>query len=201
MYINKIIFRVKRKIRNIIAYYIFQFPRILKYKLLSNCKVIIGKPKYNQPTLLSGEGTIIFGKNVNLGVNPSPYFYNGYGYIEARKGSSKIIIGNDVWLNNNFVIISEGEGIEIGDKTIIGINVEIIDSDFHHLLPDSRMEKRPKTGKVSIGKNVFIGSNVKILKGVTIGDDSVIANSSIVTRSIPDNVVAGGFPAEVIRGL
>ena len=143
----------------------------------------------------------MFGKNVNLGVKPSPHLYSGYGYIDARNEHSRIVIGDGVWINNNFMIASEGEGIEIGAKTLIGLNVEITDSDFHDLHPDRRIGGVPKTGKVVIGKNVFIGSNVKILKGVTIGDNSVIANSSVVTKSIPANVIAGGYPAKVIKEI
>ena len=195
------LFKVKRKLKNILGYYVFQYPRILKYKLLSNCPNVIGKPRYNQPVQLLGGGTIVFGKNVNLGVSPSPHFYSGYGYIDARKENSKVLIADDVWINNNFMIASEGEGIEIGAKTLIGLNVEITDSDFHDLHPDKRMGGIPKTAKVIIGKNVFIGSNVKILKGVTIGDNSVIANSSVVTKSIPANVIAGGYPCKVIKEL
>lgn len=201
MTINEFIFKVNRRLKNYLGYFVFQYPRVLKYKILSNCKVVIGKAKYNQPTLLSGGGRIMFGKNVNLGVNQSPLFYSGYGYIDARKQHSKIVIGDNVWINNNFNICSEGEGIEIGEDTLIGLNFEVSDSDFHDLHPDRRMSGIPNTAKVSIGKNVFIGSNVKILKGVTVGDNSVIANSSVVTKSIPSNVIAGGYPAKVIREL
>ena len=52
-----------------------------------------------------------------------------------------------------------------------------------------------------ISENVFIGDNVTILKGVTIGVNSVIGNGSIVTKSIPDNVIAAGNPARVIRNI
>jgi len=143
----------------------------------------------------------MFAKNVNLGVRPSPQLYSGYGYIDARKENSTIDIGDNVWINNNFMIASEGKGIEIGKNTLIGLNVEITDSDFHDLHPNRRMGGMPKTAKVVIGKNVFIGSNVKILKGVTIGDNSVIANSSVVIKSIPSNVIAGGYPAKVIKKI
>jgi len=181
--------------------FFFQFPRVIKYKLLSNCKKTSGKPKIYQPTQFLGKGAISFGKNVKLGFHPSPNFYNGYGYIDARKKQSIIDIGNDVWINNCFVLISEGEGIVIGQKTIIGLNVEITDSDFHDLHPTKRIGGTPKTSKVHIGENVFIGSNVKILKGVSIGDNTVIANSSVVTKSIPANVIAGGYPCSVIKSL
>jgi len=201
MTLNKFIYKLKRKLKNIISYYIFQFPRILKYKLLSSCNTVKGSPKYNQPTQLLGRGVIMFGNDVNLGVRRSPNLFNGYGYIDVRNENSKIIIGDYVWINNNFMITSEGGGIEIGEKTLIGLNVEITDSDFHDMHPDRRMGGAPKMAKVSIGRNVFIGSNVKILKGVTIGNNSVIANSSVVTKSIPENVIAGGCPCKVIKQI
>ncbi len=131
----------------------------------------------------------------------NPHFYSGYGYIDVRRKNSAIKFDNNVSLNNDFIIISEGEGIEIGENTLIGLNVEITDSDFHVLHPERRKGGMPRTAKVTIGKNVFIGSNVKILKGVTIGDNSVIANSSIVTKLIPENVIAGGYPCKVIKNL
>lgn len=180
---------------------IFIYPRIWKYKFLSNCISIIGKPIYTQPTQILGNGTIIFGNNVHLGFYPSPYFYNGYIYIEARTKDAKIIIGDDVHINNNSVLFAESAGIEIGSKTLIGTNCEIIDSDGHDLNPDKRLTGTPVTRKIIIGRNVFIGSNVKILKGVTIGDNSVIANGSIVIKSIPKNTIAGGNPAKIIKNL
>ena len=63
------------------------------------------------------------------------------------------------------------------------------------------MQGIPKTGRVVIGENVFAGSNVKILKGVSIGDNTVIGNGSVVTKSIPGNVIAGGFPCRIIKNL
>lgn len=198
---NRSVNQLIKKIQYILEYYIFQYPRIFKFQILSNCQNVIGKPIYNQPTQLLGKGTIVFGKSVNLGVKLSPSFYSGYGYIDVRKENSKIVIGDNVWINNNFNIISEGEGVEIGEKTLIGLNVEILDSDFHDLDPNQRLGGYPKTAKVTIGRNVFIGNNVKILKGVTIGDNSVLANSSVVTKSIPANVIAGGYPAKVIKNI
>lgn len=54
MTINEFSFKVKRKLKNIIGYVLFQYPRVLKYKMLSSCKNIVGKPIYNQPTQLLG---------------------------------------------------------------------------------------------------------------------------------------------------
>lgn len=86
---------------------------------------------------------------------------------------------------------------------LIGFNCEILDSDFHDLspIPDKRKNGKAKMGKVVIENNVFIGSNCSILKGVTIGENSVIANSSVVVRSIPPNVIAEGNPCRIVKNL
>ena len=177
------------------------FPRFIKYSLLSSSKNISGKAKFIQPCQLNGIGKIIFGNNVIIGWDPSPFLYSGYGYIDARNYNAKIVIEDDVMINNNVVLISDGAGITISKNTLIGTQCEIIDSDFHDLRIESRTTAQANTLPVFIGENVFIGSNVKIMKGVNIGKNSVIANGSIVTKSIPENVVAGGVPARVIKNL
>jgi acetyltransferase-like isoleucine patch superfamily enzyme len=67
-----------------------------------------------------------------------------------------------------------------------------IDSEKRHMLHPA---------PIHIGNRVWIGSNVVITKGVTIGDNSVIAAGAVVTKDIPANVVAGGVPAKVIKGI
>ncbi len=186
---------IKRSKRRLLLF-LFQYPRKLKYQLLSSCSNTTGSPIVHQPVLFAGPGSISFNGIVNLGVSASAGFYSGYIYLEARKEQSKIVIEDGVWLNNNFTAVSEGEGIVIGKKTLIGTGVTIYDSDFHDLSPSRRMGGKPATGKVCVGENVFIGSNVTILKGVTIGDNSVIANGSIVNSDIPSDVIAGGYRAK-----
>ena len=112
-----------------------------------------------------------------------------------------IQIEDGVWINNNSFLVSDGPGIFIGKKTMLGTHCEIIDSDFHDARTDKPRDGAPKAGKVVIGENVLIGSNVKILKGVRIGNNSVIANGSVITRSIPENVVVFGNPAKVGFGM
>jgi len=93
------------------------------------------------------------------------------------------------------------EGISIGNKTVIGTNFSVVDSDFHYLNPDKRHDPNPPSAPVKIGDNVFIGNNVTILKGVTIGDNSVVGSNSVVTKNVPDNVIVAGNPARIIREL
>lgn len=89
----------------------------------------------------------------------------------------------------------------IGDECLIGPSLFVSDSDFHELDPGKRLLTTYECKPVEIKRNVFIGANVTILKGVVIGENSVIASGSVVTASIPANVVAGGVPAKVLKGL
>lgn len=173
--------------------------RILKFKILSDCKKTIGKPKLFHPLLLKGKGTIEFGKNVQIGVIASPNYYSHYTYLEARNQNSRIDIGDNVSINNAFSAIAFSK-IEIQNNVLIGNNCVIMDNDAHHLGIDKR-HVLPNSEEVIIENNVFIGSNVTILKGVRIGENSVIGNGSIVTNSIPKNVIAAGNPARVIKNL
>lgn len=184
-----------------LAIRIFVALRKRKYRFLSDNRNVAGKPIIDQPVLTSGKGKIIFGKNVCLGFFPSPFFYNGYIHLEARQEGSKIIIGDDVFINNNFFAISDLASIEIGAQTLIGTNCEIIDSDFHDLDPEKRLTGTPASGKILIGRNVFLGNNVKITKGVMLGDNVVVANGSVVTGSFPANQIIGGVPAKIIGTL
>lgn len=181
--------------------HLYQRYRIAKFRFLSDCPNIQGKPIVRQPVQYVGKGTIRFNGKVNLGFYPSPYFLNGYIYMESRSPDSIIEIGDGVWMNNNVVLVSDGPGIFIGKRTMLGTHCEIIDSDFHDLHPDRRANGVGKSAKVEIGENVLIGSNVKILKGVKIGNNTVIANGAVVTRSVPENMMVFGNPGRGGLGL
>jgi len=77
----------------------------------------------------------------------------------------------------------------------------VMDSDFHDISPEKRIGGTPKTGKVVIADNVWIGDRVTILKGSTIGRNSVVAAGAVVSGEFPANVVIGGVPAKVIREI
>jgi acetyltransferase-like isoleucine patch superfamily enzyme len=181
--------------------YWYQRCRILKFRFFSDCAHVEGHPTIRQPVQFVGKGTIRFKGTANLGWYPAPYFLSGYIYLEARGETSIIEIGDAVVLSNCTSIVSDGPGVFIGRKTMLGTNCELVDSDFHDLHPDRRSDGVAKTGKVVIGENVLIGSNVKILKGVKIGDNAIIANGSVVTRSVPAGAVVFGNPARAGMGL
>lgn len=174
--------------------------RVWKYRWLSDCSRVSGQPKLFHPLLLKGKGKISFGKNVQIGVTNSPNYYSHYTYLEARNSDSEIVIGDNVSINNGFSAVAFSK-ITIQNDVLIGVNCAIIDNDGHQLDPNQRNEGDPKSAVVFISENVFLGDNVSILKGVTIGKNAVIGNGSLVTKDIPENAIAAGNPAKVIRNL
>lgn len=97
--------------------------------------------------------------------------------------------------------ICAAERVIVGSNVAVGANTTIVDTDFHPLDPRLRLDASAKaaTSPVVIEDNVFIGMNCLILKGVTIGRGSVIGAGSVVTKSIPEGVIAAGNPARVVR--
>lgn len=174
--------------------------RIWKYKILSDCERVTGKPVLHQPILLSGKGKINFGENVQIGVINSPNFYTDYFYLEARTKDSEISIGDNVSINNGFKAVAFSK-IVIEKNVLIGFSCSIIDNDGHHLAIDKRNSGKPNSAEIYIGENVFLGNDVTVLKGVTIGKNSVVGNGSIVTKNVPENVIVAGNPARIIRNL
>ena len=118
------------------------------------------------------------------------------------KENAIISIGQDTGMSN--VSIYAAKGVSIGNHTKIGGSVKIYDTDFHSLSYEDRMDREtdyPKTAEVKIGNNVFIGANTIVLKGVTIGDRSIIGAGSVVTKIIPEDEMWAGNPAKFIRKI
>jgi maltose O-acetyltransferase len=178
-----------------------QQPRIWKYRMLSSCRPVGGSPVILQPVLFVGPGTVSLGEGVQFGWRASPLFYAGYCHVEVSTRGSRVEVGDRTEFNNNLMIKCEGAGIKIGCDGLFGAYVEIFDSDFHDLHPARRRAGKPVVAPVEIGDNVFVGMGARILKGATIGSDSVIGAGSVVTGSIPAGVIAAGNPARVIREL
>lgn len=133
-------------------------------------------------------------KNSRFLVDGNFSMYQG-ACIHVAEGA-ELKIGSHSFINTNSSITCF-EKIEIGSNVAIADNVSISDSDGHSVVVDG--EVRNNTSPVKIEDHVWIGKNVVILKGVTIGKDSVIAAGSVVTKSIPSGVLAGGVPAEILK--
>ena len=131
----------------------------------------------------------ITARPVGEGVRIETPFYTDFG--------KNITIGNRVFINAGCKSQNQG-GIVIGDDALIGPNTVLATLD-HDLDPEKRPILHP--APICIGRRVWIGAGVVITKGVTIGDNSVIAAGAVVTRDIPANVIAAGVPAKVLREL
>ena len=120
--------------------------------------------------------------------------------IVTRAENAKIRIGNNVGISG--ATIYARNSIEIGDNTLIGGNVKILDNDFHPLNVDDRnndIKESIKSKPVKIGKNCFIGVNAIILKGTELGDGCIVGAGSVVSGKFPNNSVIVGNPGKIIR--
>ncbi len=105
----------------------------------------------------------------------------------------QMTFGSHVFINHSFTAMSIG-GIDIGNNVQIGPHVTIV-TDNHDLHDRYVLKCR----KVVIEDNVWIGADVKIMPGVRVGKNAVLAGGAVVTKDVPANAVAGGNPAKVIK--
>ena len=143
--------------------------------------------RYHTPDEITALMSVFIGEPVEVGLFP-PFFTDCGKNIHLGKG---------VFINSGCKFQDQG-GINIGDGALIGHNT-VLATLNHGLLPEERHDLIPKP--INIGKNVWIGSNSTILPGVTIGDNAVIGAGSVVTKDIPENMIAVGSPAKVIRSI
>jgi acetyltransferase-like isoleucine patch superfamily enzyme len=113
----------------------------------------------------------------------------------VQKGAS-LVVGDRCFFNEGVGLCATTQ-IEIGAHCLIGDRVTIIDSTFHDVSPG----KPKKMAPIVVGRNVWIGIGCTILPGVTIGDHTVIAAGSILTKSVPARSVAAGVPAKIVDTL
>jgi acetyltransferase-like isoleucine patch superfamily enzyme len=123
--------------------------------------------------------------------------------IRTFTDTARIRIGNDVGLSGT--TLCAAAGIEIGDGTLVGADCRLVDTDFHPVRSLSRRYEdlpvpRP-TDRILIGRNVFLGMSVQVLKGVTIGDNTVVAAGSVVVDDLPAGTVCAGNPARPVKKL
>jgi acetyltransferase-like isoleucine patch superfamily enzyme len=145
-----------------------------------------------------GRGRIVLGDDVLIGNQ------NTWDLAYSVAGIPELIVGNRVSLNYR-CMLSIATRVVIGDDTMIAGGVCIFDNISHPISPARRREhgkiNSNETTPVVIGKNCWIGVNSIVLRGVTIGDNSIVAAGSIVTKSVPPNTIVAGNPAVVIKNI
>lgn len=132
----------------------------------------------------------LIGKKVDDSFSLIPPFYT--------TGGENIRVGRNVFINQNCTMYDLG-GIDIADDVMIGPNVSLITSG--HPIEPSQRHACVIAKPIVIERNVWIAAGATIIGGVTVGENSVIAAGSVVTRDVPSNTLAGGNPARVIRSI
>ena len=140
-----------------------------------------------------GPGRLCMGDNVfsHGGAHPVTPF--------THTLQAEIRIGSNVFLNGTRFGCSEL--IEVGDDCILA-DCRIFDTDMHSIWPNRRSdEAQVATAPVRLHRNVWVGAAAIILKGVTIGENSVVGAGAVVSQDVPSNVVVAGNPARVVKCL
>lgn len=117
--------------------------------------------------------------------------------LHANWGGHHVHFGRNIYANFNLTLVDDTH-IYVGDYTMFGPNVTVATAG-HPILPELREQGYQYNAPVHIGKNCWIGAGVIIVPGITIGDNVVVGAGSIVTKDLPDNVVAVGNPCKVLR--
>lgn len=151
--------------------------------------------EYNQLKNSDSKGRTLLLKKIigktgsNICIEPS--FWCDYGY--------NIEVGENFYANHHLVILDCAK-VSFGDNVFIGPNCSFYTAS-HPIDAKQRNEGLETAHPIKVGHNVWFGGNVVVLPGVSIGDNAVIGAGSVVTKDIPENVVAVGNPCKPIRNI
>ncbi|WP_322907587.1 DapH/DapD/GlmU-related protein [Paenibacillus sp. SGZ-1009] len=192
----------------------------IKRKISRKCTTWLTRRLFSEQRIMAGAGMIAVGmpivdkepgSSITIGRNcilcsadySNPIGLNHRTVIRTLASDANITIGDDVGISG--ASICAMSSVNIGNEVMLGVNVQISDTDFHPLKPDGRRFNKNSAdigiAPTAIEDNVWVGANSIILKGVTIGKNSIIGAGSIVSASIPANCIAAGVPARVIKHL
>lgn len=138
-----------------------------------------------------GEGGMKIGNRVQI--------VSTIAKTELVAANGLLEIGDGTFINYG-CSIAANKLVRIGKNCNIGTYVIMMDNDFHRLEPERRYEF-PESEPIILENNVWLGARVIVLKGVTIGEGSVIGAGSVVTKDIPPRSLAAGMPAKILREL
>jgi acetyltransferase-like isoleucine patch superfamily enzyme len=171
---------------------------LLTYVKLLLYGVRFGRHLHLRGVTLLNCGRIEIGDHCRLVSHPngSPEVTNLRTYFPT----AIIRIGSHVGLSGTTLHCNVS--ITVGNYCRCGPGVILCDNDSHRVARSVEdRDQRPAEAPIVLGDNVWLGMRTIVLKGVTIGANTIVAAGSVVTRSLPANVVAGGVPARVIRSL
>lgn len=181
------------------------FSKLLKipYLLSLHLKLKLYGVKYGRKVrgnrvMLKNVGKIQIGNRVSLNSYPGgdPHKTS----LQTHCKDSLILIGDNCNLNGTMIHCRTT--VTLGSYCLFGPGSKIVDNDSHRVSIDiAERRKSPNGAPVLIEDNVWVGMNSLILKGVTIGKNSIVAAHSVVTKNVPENVLVAGNPAKIIKSL
>ncbi len=146
--------------------------------------------------------TVISGPNITIGrcvtVISEPDQPVRIGVWGREPGEGRIVIGDGVLISPGCRISAASE-IRLDDGVMLANGVYITDSDWHGTY--DRVTRPPQDTPVHIRRNAWLGDHAIVLKGVTVGENSIVGAGAVVTRDVPANVIVAGNPARVVREL
>jgi len=166
-------------------------------------KLILNRVEFNYKVLgnsfyIKNKGKICLGQSVYLHSYPDGSSHRTA--LSTYFSDSIISIGNRCALNGT--IIHCNEKVVIGNNCLFGPGTVIIDNNSHRISKEfMERNKKAESKPILIKDNVWVGMNCLIMKGTTIGENSIIAAGSLVVKDIPDNCLYGGHPARLIKTL
>jgi len=175
-------------------------PRFFWYEPLfrSRCVSVGERLRMELLPYITGDGPMVLGDRVRLSGKPSITF-SGHG---SEQGT--LTVGNDTFIGHGCAF-KVSASITIGDHCLIAGGVEMATHDGHPLAAADRLANSAIPEKsvrpIRIGNQVWIGGGAVILKGVTIGDRSIVGARAVVTKSVPADVVVAGNPAVIVKRL
>ena len=182
-----------------------------KYQKIKNKLEIVGKLRKNKIKISGNNNILYIGKNSLLrdsnifikGNNNIIYIgdncvVNNTSIILDNEGS-EIRIGNKTSIAKIQIVSLEPYKIEIGEDCMLSYDIEIRNTDSHKIYDKNTNERINEGSSINIGNHVWLGMRAIILKGVTIGDNSIVAAGSIVTKDVKANTIVSGNPAKQIK--
>lgn len=187
-YYNVIIRRIQQSFWKVINYF---YARLWKIQINYSCNFQGHTHFHRLPN-----SKIIIGMNCTFNSSPTSNLIGIYSpcMISTIKQNAEIRIGNNCGFSGT--VIASALKITIGNNVRCGANTLITDSDWH-----AEDYRSGSNKEIIIEDNVWLGYGVKVLKGVHIGENTLIGAGSIVTHNIPANVIAAGNPCKIIKKI
>lgn len=181
----------KSLVKGVISFFLRIHYYLYGIEIGTNCS-FWGIPKF----IRKGGGEITIGNNCTFRSKPTSNLIgiNHKCILSTLKKGSILKIGNNCGFSGT--VIGAEKSVILGNNIRCGANTIIIDTDYHS---DDPRSGQPRA--IVIEDNVWLGVNSIVMKGVTIGENSLIGANSLVTKSIPKNVIAAGNPCKIIRNI